>query len=132
MTDALHQVLYSPYPSTFPEYLSASRFANFLEYYAVSQDLDIWTSSEVTQPPVYDSSSQKWTVHIDHAGTKTTISPKHLVLAVGLAGEKNMPELEGLGDFNGKAYHSSEHRSGEIGRGKRVVIVGTVRSFEAL
>ncbi|KAG1734003.1 FAD/NAD(P)-binding domain-containing protein [Suillus lakei] len=81
--------------STFPK----GKLANFLESYAVDQELCIWLSSSTASTPVYDSTSARWTVEVQHGDRKVVLNPKHL-------------------------YHSDFHKDAEQFRGKRVVVVG--------
>ncbi|KAJ8579691.1 FAD/NAD(P)-binding domain-containing protein, partial [Rhizopogon salebrosus TDB-379] len=76
-------MLYSPYPTNFPKFIPKGKLANFLESYAVTQELCIWLSSTVALGPVYDSVSARWTVEVQHGNRKITLNPKHLVLATG-------------------------------------------------
>ncbi|KAG0693602.1 FAD/NAD(P)-binding domain-containing protein [Suillus ampliporus] len=116
-------MLYSPYPTNFPKYIPKGKLANFLESYAVNQELCIWLSSIVGSTPVYDSSSARWTVEVQHGGQKVILNPKHLVLATG-SGRPRIPSWNGMDDFGGALYHSDFHTDAEQFRGKRVVVVG--------
>ncbi|KAG0693600.1 FAD/NAD(P)-binding domain-containing protein [Suillus ampliporus] len=112
-----------PYPTNFPKYIPKGKLANFLESYAVNQELCIWLSSIVGSTPVYDSSSARWTVEVQHGNEKVILNPKHLVLATG-SGRPRIPSWNGMSDFGGALYHSDFHTDAEQFRGKRVVVVG--------
>jgi cation diffusion facilitator CzcD-associated flavoprotein CzcO len=116
-------VLYDPYPINFPKYIPKGKLANFLESYAVNQELCIWLSSTITSTPVYDSLSARWTIEVQHGDQKVILNPKHLVLATG-SGSPHIPTWNGMGDFTGPLYHSDFHTDAEQFRGKRVVVVG--------
>ena len=45
-------------------------------------------------------------------GTDRTLHPHHLVLATGMSGVPNMPEIPGVDDFAGTVCHSSAHPGG--------------------
>ncbi|GAB2288065.1 Probable indole-3-pyruvate monooxygenase YUCCA7, partial [Dionaea muscipula] len=47
-----------------------------------------------------------------------------LVVATGENAEVVVPEMEGVEEFEGVVVHTSEYRSGEVYRGKRVLVVG--------
>jgi cation diffusion facilitator CzcD-associated flavoprotein CzcO len=79
---------------------------------------------------VYDLSSARWTVEIQHENRKVIINPKHLVLATG-SGKSRIPTLDGMDDFQGTLYHSDFHKNAEQFRGKRVVVVGAVSPLSA-
>ncbi|KAG1733997.1 FAD/NAD(P)-binding domain-containing protein [Suillus lakei] len=116
-------MLYSRYPTTFPKYIPKGKLANFLESYAVDQELCIWLSSSTASTPVYDSTSARWTVEVQHGDRKVVLNPKHLVLATG-SGSPRIPTWNGMDEFQGALYHSDFHKDAEQFRGKRVVVVG--------
>ncbi|KAG1724581.1 FAD/NAD(P)-binding domain-containing protein [Suillus paluster] len=116
-------MLYNPYPTNFPKYIPKGKIANFLDSYAVNQELCIWLSSIVASTPVYDSSSARWTVGVQRGDRKVILNPKHLVLATGY-GQPRIPTWNGMHDFRGALYHSDFHTDAEQFRGERVVVVG--------
>ncbi|KAG0696292.1 FAD/NAD(P)-binding domain-containing protein [Suillus ampliporus] len=119
-------ILYSPYPTNFPKDIAKGKLTNFLDSYAVNQELCIWLSSIVDSTPVCDSSSARWTVEVQHGDQKVVIlNPKHLVLAAR-SGRPRIPSWNGMEDFQGALYHSDFHTDAEQFRGKRVVVVGAV------
>ncbi|KAG2362611.1 FAD/NAD(P)-binding domain-containing protein [Suillus spraguei] len=116
-------MLYSPYPTNFPKYIPKGKLADFLESYAVNQELCIWLSSTITSTPIYDSLSAKWTIEVQHGDQKVTLNPKHLVLATG-SGNPHIPTWDGMDGFQGALYHSDFYKDAEQFRGQRVVVVG--------
>ncbi|KAG2356762.1 FAD/NAD(P)-binding domain-containing protein [Suillus spraguei] len=123
-TPAYHtSMLYSPYPTTFPKFIPKGKLANFLDSYAVNQELCVWLSSSIVSTPVYDSSSARWTVEVQHGDKKVVLNPKYLVLATG-SGSPRIPTWRGMDRFQGALYHSDFHKDAEQFRGKRVVVVG--------
>ncbi|KAG2133283.1 FAD/NAD(P)-binding domain-containing protein [Suillus clintonianus] len=116
-------MLYSPYPTNFPKYIPKGKLANFLDSYAVNQELCIWLSSTVASAPVYDSSSARWTVEVQRGDQKVVLHPKHLVLATG-NGSPRIPTWDGMNEFQGALYHSDFQPDAEQFRGKRAVVVG--------
>jgi cation diffusion facilitator CzcD-associated flavoprotein CzcO len=111
--------------TTFPKYIPKGKLANFLDSYAVDQELCIWLSSSIASTPVYDSSSARWSVEVQHGDRKVFLKPKHLVLATG-NGSPRIPAWNGMDEFQGALYHSNFHKDAEKFRGKRVVVVGAV------
>ncbi|KAG1733994.1 FAD/NAD(P)-binding domain-containing protein [Suillus lakei] len=109
--------------TTFPKYIPKGELANFLESYAIDQELCIWLSSSIASTPIYDSTSARWTVEIQHEDRKVILNPKHLVLATG-HGSPRIPTWNGMDEFQGALYHSDFHKDAEQFRGKRVVVVG--------
>ncbi|KAG1878425.1 FAD/NAD(P)-binding domain-containing protein [Suillus tomentosus] len=116
-------ILYSPYPINFPKYIPKGKLADFLESYAVNQELCVWLSSTITSIPIYESLSARWTVEVQHGDQKVILNPKHLVLATG-SGNPHIPTWSGMDEFQGALYHSDFHKDAEQFRGKRVIVVG--------
>ncbi|KAH9839722.1 uncharacterized protein C8Q71DRAFT_855041 [Rhodofomes roseus] len=112
-----------PWPRLYPKYISKEKVANQLEYFAMGEDLVIWTSSTLLPTPQYDEAVQRWTATVDRAGTKTVLRPKHIIVATGY-GEPSVPRLRGADAFKGVMYHASEHRGAAPFRDKKVVVVG--------
>jgi cation diffusion facilitator CzcD-associated flavoprotein CzcO len=82
---------YSPsqnrsFPPTWPVYAPALKLANWLESYASSLDLNVWTSSTVANAAP-DASGSKWTVAIKRSdGERVFKEVRHVVFATGLGG----------------------------------------------
>ncbi|KIK62719.1 hypothetical protein GYMLUDRAFT_57997 [Collybiopsis luxurians FD-317 M1] len=127
-TKQYHTLLYQPYPQNWPRYTPRDKIADWLEQYAVSQDLFVWTKSHPLPTPSYDPKTKRWTISIDRDGQITVIHPKHIVLATGTLGEPYVPDIEGRDLFKGQAFHSEHFPGGSSFAGKRVVVVGTGNS----
>jgi len=56
------------------------------------------------------------------------LHPKQLVLATGMSGIPNIPEIVGAESFQGVQHHSSKHTSGEDFHGKKCVVLGSNNS----
>ncbi|KIK59264.1 hypothetical protein GYMLUDRAFT_245340 [Collybiopsis luxurians FD-317 M1] len=123
-----HSLLYQPFPQNWPIWTPGEKLADWLEQYAISQDLLVWTKSSVVPPPVYDRETKRWTVSVNKAGDLVTVYPKHIVIATGTLGEPYMPTFHGQDLFQGQILHSATFRGGSHFTGKRCVVVGTGNS----
>ncbi|KAG2058298.1 FAD/NAD(P)-binding domain-containing protein [Suillus hirtellus] len=103
-------------------YIPQGKLADFLESYAVNQELCVWLSSTITSIPIYESLSARWTVEVQHGDQKVILNPKHLILATG-SGSPHIPTWSGMDEFQGALYHSNFHKDAEQFRGKRVIVV---------
>ncbi|KAJ6627996.1 hypothetical protein B0H10DRAFT_1993190 [Mycena sp. CBHHK59/15] len=112
-SDHVIQVLYHPWPKTYPKFVPKEKVANFLEAYAVGQEIHVWLSSTILPSPTYDNTSRRWSVEIDRAGSRITLTPKHI-----------NPEMAGMDSFSGPLYHSDNHKGAAPFKGKRVIVVG--------
>lgn len=84
----LSTMLYSLYharsfPENWPVYAPVLAFADWLESYASSLELNVWTSSTVVSA-VQNTTNSKWKVTIQRAdGELVSKEVKHLVFATG-------------------------------------------------
>ncbi|EMD35756.1 hypothetical protein CERSUDRAFT_84853 [Gelatoporia subvermispora B] len=123
-TSAHHSsVLYHPWPQTYPKFIAKDIVADFLESYAIGQDLVVWTSSTVLPTPTYDNGTGTWTIPVDREGKKVTVKAKHIIMATG-NGRSRIPDFPGMAKFKGPLYHSDKHRGAAPFAGKRAVVIG--------
>ncbi|KAJ6549828.1 FAD/NAD-P-binding domain-containing protein [Mycena capillaripes] len=123
-----HTMLYQSYPDNWPIYTPRDKLADWLEHYAISQDLVIWTNSRALPTPTYDSASKRWTVVIDRAGEEITLHPTHIVLAAGTIGAPHVPTIPDAELFKGTNIHAAVYAGGKEFEGKRTLVVGAGNS----
>lgn len=125
------QVNHLPYlhfPPNWPTYIPKDKLANWFEAYVEAMELNFWTATEF-EGGSYDEAEGRWTVTLRRAGGETRVMhPRHVVLATGVSGIPNVPEIPGLKDFAGKVVHSSGYDDGENWKGKRAIVIGTGNS----
>jgi 4-hydroxyacetophenone monooxygenase len=74
----------------------------------------------------YDEARQVWhSVVIGPDGREETITTNAVITAVGALNQPKVPDLPGLSDFRGLAFHSARWPEGLDLAGKRVAIIGT-------
>ncbi|KAL5523498.1 hypothetical protein ACEPAG_7671 [Sanghuangporus baumii] len=122
------QLLYQPYPSNYPEYIPKDLVANWLEAYALAQNLHVWNSSTLESAPSYDPTTRTWTVSVIKDGRHHVLHPRHLVMALGPFGEGIIPEVKGRDIFEGSQTHSEHFPGGREYTGKRVLVFGAGNS----
>jgi cation diffusion facilitator CzcD-associated flavoprotein CzcO len=119
---------YVPFPPTFPVYIPKDKLAGWFEAYVEALELNYWTGTEF-EGGSYDEKEKRWTVIVRKAdGSKRTLRPRHVVLATGVSGIPNLPDLPALRNFKGKVLHSSQYVDGEDWSGKKAVVIGTGNS----
>lgn len=118
---------YLPFPDHWPVFSPKDKIGDWLEMYVRVMELNYWTSS-VCQKAEYDDEQREWRVSVKRGGRTVVLRPKHLVLATGMSGVPNMPQLKGAKAFRGALCHSSAFKSGDGYRGKKCVIVGSNNS----
>jgi len=118
---------YMPFPPNWPTYIPKDKLANWFEAYVEAMELNYWTSAEFCGGS-YDEDG-RWSVTLRRGdGTTRTLRPKHIVLATGVSGIPNWPDIAGLKDFSGTVLHSSQYDDGENWKGKRAIVIGTGNS----
>jgi cation diffusion facilitator CzcD-associated flavoprotein CzcO len=119
---------YMPFPPNWPVYIPKDKLANWFETYVEAMELNVWTATEF-EGGSYDEAKARWTVTLRRAdGSRRVVHPRHVVMATGVSGIPNRPELPGLADFEGTVLHSSQYDDGEAWAGKRAMVIGTGNS----
>ncbi|MFK4491240.1 NAD(P)/FAD-dependent oxidoreductase [Bradyrhizobium sp. USDA 336] len=119
---------YMPFPPNWPTYIPKDKLANWFEAYVDAMELNFWTGTEF-EGGAYDEAKRHWTVTLRRAdGSKRTMHPRHVVMATGVSGIANMPDIPTLDNFRGTVVHSSRYEDGENWTGKRAIVIGTGNS----
>ena len=104
-------------------FASQAEILRYLDFVAARLDLrrDIQFDTRVAGAQ-YDENTRLWTVRA--AGD--TLTARYLVLAVGCLSAANVPDFDGLDDFQGRWLHTGRWpREGVDLKGKRVGVIGT-------
>src|SRR5258708_8441610 len=54
--------------------------------------------------------------------------PRHVVMATGVSGIPNLPDIPRLKNFAGTVLHSSQYGDGETWKNKKALVIGTGNS----
>ncbi|MFZ1162389.1 FAD-dependent oxidoreductase [Mycobacterium sp.] len=115
---------YLPFPANWPVFSPKDKIADWLEFYTRVMEIPYWTSTTCLSAS-FDAQAEQWTVEVDRDGERLTLRPTQLVLATGMAGKPNVPELAGRNVFRGEQHHSSQHPGPDGYAGKRAVVIGS-------
>jgi cation diffusion facilitator CzcD-associated flavoprotein CzcO len=119
---------YMPFPPNWPVYIPKDKLANWFETYVDAMELNYWTGTEF-ESGAYDEAAGRWSVVLRRAdGSKREIHPRHIVMATGVSGIPNLPDIPSLKDFAGKIWHSSQYDDGEAWKDRRALVIGTGNS----
>jgi len=119
---------YLPFPPTWPLYIPKDMLASWFESYIEALELNYWTGTEFLGGR-YDEAAGRWHVRLRQAdGSTRDMRPRHVVLATGVSGIPQWPDIPSLANFRGKVIHSSQYTDGEPWRGKRAIVIGTGNS----
>jgi cation diffusion facilitator CzcD-associated flavoprotein CzcO len=61
-------------------------------------------------------------------GSKRAMRPRHVVMATGVSGIPNLPDIPSLKNFAGAVLHSSRYGDGETWKDKKALVIGTGNS----
>ncbi len=119
---------YMPFPPNWPVYIPKDKLANWFEAYVEAMELNFWTATTF-ESGVYDYAEGRWSVALRRDdGSQRTMHPRHVVMATGVSGIPNLPELPALKNFAGTVLHSSQYTDGEDWRGRNALVIGTGNS----
>ena len=119
---------YMPFPPNYPVYIPKDKIANWLEFYADTMELNVWTGTEFLKG-ARDDKDGRWELRVRRAdGTERTVRPRHVVFATGVSAIPVKPDLPGLDSFAGKMMHSSAYQNGREWKGRTAIVLGTGNS----
>ncbi len=111
-----------PIPDDRPRYLSKDEYAAYLREYAEELELDVSLSEHVyaVQKTPNSTEGMNWEV--------VTIRGKRranaIIIATGQYSEPRLPTWKGMEKYTGVVLHSSQYTTGNVYRGKKVLVVG--------
>jgi len=119
---------YMPFPPNWPVYIPKDKLANWFEAYVDAMELNYWTGTEF-ESASHDEAGGRWSVALRLAdGAKRVMHPRHVVMATGVSGIPNLPDIPSLKNFAGAVLHSSQYDDGEAWKGKKAIVIGTGNS----
>src|SRR6478609_4735961 len=119
---------YMPFPPSWPVYIPKDKLANWFEAYVEAMELNFWTGTEF-ESGAYDEAEGRWSVTLRRAdGSRRVMHPRHVVMATGVSGIPNLPDIPGLKKFAGAVMHSSQYTDGEEWKGKKALVIGSGNS----
>lgn len=81
--------------------------------------------STMVETLAWDEAKSVWRATLKGPNGTEVVEATAVVTAVGQLNRPRMPEIEGLGTFEGPAFHSAEWRHDVDLTGKRVIVIGT-------
>src|SRR5580692_8897405 len=114
---------YMRFPPNWPAYIPKDKIAGWFEAYVESMELNYWTATEF-ESATYDDRNERWSVTLRRDGEIRQLHPRHVVMATGVSGIPNLPDIPTLKNFAGTVLHSSQYGDGESLQGKRALVIG--------
>ena len=119
---------YMPFPPTWPAYVPKDKLANWFEAYVEALELNYWPQTELVHG-AYDENDKRWTVTLRNGdGTERKLCPRDIIMATGVSGIANRPNIPTLDKFQGRVVHSSEYQDSNEYTGKKAIVIGTGNS----
>src|SRR6478672_11918786 len=118
---------YIKFPENWPVFSPKDKIGDWLEMYTRVMELNYWTST-TAKSASYDAAAGEWVVVVERDGEEITLRPKQLVMATGMSGKPNLPEIPGMDVFRGDQHHSSQHPGPDAYKGKKAVVIGSNNS----
>ena len=119
---------YMRFPPNWPAYIPKDKIASWFEAYAESMELNYWPATEF-EGGTYDEETGRWSVVLRRDdGSKREMRPRHIVLATGVSGIPNLPDIPTLRNFSGEVLHSSQYDNGHDWKSKNVLVIGSGNS----
>ncbi len=106
-----------------PQPVLLKYFQGIADKYGLRQKIRFETRVETL---TWDDRGNVWRADlVGKDGVRETVEATAVVTAVGQLNRPRFPDIEGLGDFQGPAFHSAEWRHDVELKGKRVAVIGT-------
>jgi putative flavoprotein involved in K+ transport len=118
---------YVKFPDNWPVFAPKDKIADWLESYTRVMELNYWSNTRALDAS-YDEATQEWRVTVERDGKPVVLRPTQLVLATGMSGKPNIPDLPGMDVFRGDQHHSSAHPGPDAYHGKKCVVIGSNNS----
>ncbi len=119
---------YMPFPPSWPSYIPKDKLASWFEAYVESLELNYWTDTELAGG-TYDEKDGRWTVELRRAGAKQTMRPRHIVMATGVSGIPNLPDIPVVAELRAARCCTRANTStARHWKGTNVLVVGTGNS----
>jgi putative flavoprotein involved in K+ transport len=118
---------YLPFPDHWPVFAPKDKVGDWLEMYTKIMEINYWGSTTAKKAH-FNEAKGEWEVVVEREGKELTLRPQQLVLALGVSGYANVPQIPGADMFEGDQHHSSKHPGPDACKGKKVVVLGSNNS----
>jgi len=115
-----------PFPKNLPSYPTKQQFLAYLKAYADHFDIKPVFSQTVVSAE-FDHVCHHWRVKTQGVLKKEDTAEyvcQWLIVATGECAEEVVPQIEGMGEFEGQIVHTCKYKSGNKFCGKNVLVVG--------
>ncbi|MEI9852421.1 MAG: FAD-dependent oxidoreductase [Sphingomonas sp.] len=112
-----------PYPYAYGPHTESQKYYDWV---ADTFDLrgDIAFNTEV-RSLAWDEAAAMWEIRVDGPEGGTVLRSNAVITGVGFLNRPNIPEIEGMAEFEGQAWHTARWPDDAEWRGKRIAVIGT-------
>ena len=111
---------YLKFPDNWPVFAPKDKIGDWLEFYTQVMEVPYWSQHRrhaARRTPRRPASGPS---RSSARASRSRCGPKQLVLATGMSGKPNVPDLPGQDVFRGDQHHSSAHPGPDAYAGKKV------------
>lgn len=125
---ANHMYSYSFAPNDWPQHFSRQQvlleyFDRMASEYGIRDNVRFNTEVKLAE---FDEKSDTWQVHVEtRDGKQETLVANAVISAVGQLNRPRLPDIPGVGSFNGPEFHSARWEHEHDLKGKKVIVIGT-------
>lgn len=112
-----------PYPYAFGTHIENQKYYDWVADEFDLRD-EIIFNTEV-HALAWDEAAAMWDVHVDGHEGERTLRANVVITGVGFLNRPNLPEIEGMRDFEGPSWHTARWPDDMDLRGKRIAVIGT-------
>jgi 4-hydroxyacetophenone monooxygenase len=112
-----------PYPFAFGPHFESQKY---FDWVADRFDLrkDTTFNTEVRELK-WDEKTSEWEIHADGPNGRQVTRANAIITGVGFLSRPNMPKIEGMEKFKGRAFHTARWPDDLDLNGKRIIVIGT-------
>jgi 4-hydroxyacetophenone monooxygenase len=111
------------YPNAFcPQRENLKYFRWVADNFDIRKDITFKTE---VKSIVWDEAARLWEIRAEGPDGPRTWRANAVIASVGFLSRPNMPDIEGMETFEGKAFHTARWPKGLDLKGKRVAVIGT-------
>jgi 4-hydroxyacetophenone monooxygenase len=111
------------YPNPFCEQSENEKYLNWIaDNFDIRQDIEFNTE---VKSIVWDEDAKNWEITADAPEGSRVWRANAVISCVGFLARPNVPNLEGMAEFEGPLFHSARWPTGLDVKGKKVAVVGT-------
>lgn len=112
-----------PYPYPYGPHTESQKYYDWVADTFDVRD-DIAFSTEV-RSLTWNEADAMWEIQVCGPEGERTLRSNAVITGVGFLNRPNIPDIEGMADFEGRSWHTTRWPEGDDWKGKRIAVIGT-------